>query len=140
MKGKKMTMKERLAKVEADKTERRKIFKELCNHVSKGYSLESFGALGVDSIRKYLKLFKEEFIQEELDEAFALGRQYWEEIGHRQANGSCLGNSRTWYYNMLNRYNWTDRVEVKAEHKGEVAINVISYATTRKPSEGIESK
>lgn len=139
MKGKKLTHNERIAKLEADKIERRKIFKELCDHVSKGYSVESFGPLSVVSIRKYLNLFKEEFVQEELDNALRQGRDWWEGIGRRQAAGDCLGNSRTWFYNMANRYGWREKIEVEAEHKGQVNVNVISYAT-RKASDNSESE
>jgi len=103
MKGKKLTVKERQEKLEASKIERRKIFKELCDHVSQGLSLECFVPLSPNSIREYLKTYKEEFVQEELDNAMRSGRGYWEGLGRSQANGSCLGNSRTWYYNMANR-------------------------------------
>lgn len=131
MKGKKLSNKERIEKLEADATERRKIFKELCEHISGGFSLESFAPLGTDSIRKYLKVFKEEFVQEELDNAMRSGRSYWEDIGKRQANGECLGNSRTWFYNMANRFGWREKLEVEAEHKGQIAINVVSYASKK---------
>jgi|SRR5690242_4253688 len=131
MKGKKLTVRERKEKLEACKTERRKTFKELCDHVSQGLSLECFGPLGPDSIRKYLKTYPEEFVQEELDNAMRNGRDWWEKIGRSQANGSCLGNSRTWYYNMANRYGWREKLEVEAEHKGQVSVNVVSYATQK---------
>lgn len=139
MKGKKLSAKERVAKLEADATERRKIFRELCEHVSKGFSLESFGPLGTDSIRKYLKTYQEEFVQEELDNAMRQGRDWWEGIGRRQAAGDCLGNSRTWFYNMANRYGWREKIEVEAEHKGQVSVNVISYAS-KKLSQCTEDK
>lgn len=128
MKGKKMTTSERMQKLEEDKTERRKIFKELLAHVEQGLSVESFGPLSDVSIRKYLNLYKEEFVQEELDEAKRKGRAYWEAVGKRQANGECLGNSRTWFYNMANRFGWRKKLEVEAEHKGQISVNVISYA------------
>lgn len=131
MKGKKLSAKERREKLENDKSERRKIFRELCDHVSRGYSLDCFGPIGDDSIRKYLKVYPEEFVQEELDDAMRKGKAQWEDIGHRQANGTCLGNSRTWYYNMANRYGWREKLEVEAEHKGQVNINVVSYATQK---------
>jgi len=95
MKGKKLTLKERQAKLEEDKNERKKIFKELCDHVRAGYSLDCFGPLSEVSIRKYLKVYQEEFIQEELDAALRESKTYWEGIGRRQANGECLGNSRS---------------------------------------------
>ncbi len=103
MKGKKLSAKERIEKLEADKNERRKIFKELCEHVGRGMSVESFPPLSANSIRKYLKDYPEEFCQEELDNAMRQGRDWWENVGRRQANGECLGNSRTWFYNMANR-------------------------------------
>lgn len=129
MKGKKLTAGERINKLENDAVERRKIFKELLAHLEQGLSLESFGPLSANSIRKYLNLYKDEFVQEELEEAQRKGRSFWESIGKRQANGECLGNSRTWFYNMANRYGWREKLEVEAEHKGQVSVNVISYAS-----------
>jgi hypothetical protein len=83
------------------------------------------------SIRLYLKTYPEEFIQEELDNSLREGKIYWEDIGSRQANGNCLGNSRTWFYNMANRYGWKERLDIEAEHKGTVNVNVVSYASQR---------
>lgn len=131
MKGKKLSHKERVEKLEQDTTERKRVFKELCEHVSKGYSLDCFGPLGTDSIRKYLKVYPEEFVQEELDNSLRQGKEYWETIGSKQANGQCLGNSRTWFYNMSNRYGWRDKIDVEAEHKGQLAVNIVSYASSK---------
>ena len=131
MKGKKLSAKERMAKLEKDAAERRRVFKELCDHLSKGYSLDCFPTMSDVTVRKFITLYPEEFVEEELVEAKRHGKLHWEGIGHRQALGSCLGNSRSWYYNMANRYGWREKVEIEAEHKGEVAINVISYATTK---------
>lgn len=131
MKGKKLSIKERMAKLEGDKAERKKIFKELLDHVSSGLSMESFGPLSLTSVKTYLSSYPEEFVQEELDNAIRNSRSYWEDIGKRQANGQCLGNSRTWFYNMANRFGWREKLEVEAEHKGQVNINVVSYATQK---------
>ena len=131
MKGKKITNRERVARLAEDKNERRKIFKELCEHVERGLSLESFAPLSDVSVKKYLNLYPEEFIQEEFEEARRKGRDWWENIGRRQAMGDCLGNSRTWYYNMANRYGWREKIDIEAEHKGQVSVNVISYATQK---------
>lgn len=129
MKGRKLTTQERNEKLENDKGERRKLFKELLAHVEMGLSMESFGPLSEVSIKKYLTVYPEEFIAEELDEAKRRCRGYWEQIGRRQSNGECLGNSRTWFYNMANRFGWREKIEVEAEHKGQVQVNVVSYAT-----------
>jgi hypothetical protein len=131
MKGKKLTHKEKIMKLEADKNYRRSIFKDLCAHVARGYSLDCFPSLSIVSIRLYLKTYPEEFIQEELDNSLREGKIYWEDIGSRQANGNCLGNSRTWFYNMANRYGWKERLDIEAEHKGTVNVNVVSYASQR---------
>lgn len=131
MKGKKMTTRERVEKLEQDKVERRRVFKELCDHVSAGYSLECFELLSANSIRKYLTAYPEEFSQEELENAQRSGRVWWEGVGRRQANGECLGNSRTWFYNMANRFGWREKIDVEAEHKGQVSVNVISYSTQK---------
>lgn len=131
MKGKKLTAKERLAKLEEDKNERRRIFKELCDHIAGGLSIESFGPLSDVTIKKYLSVYPEEFVEEELKDAMRRGRSYWETLGKRQAAGDCLGNSRTWFYNMANRFGWREKLEVEAEHKGQVNVNVISYATQK---------
>lgn len=139
MKGKKLSYKERIDKLEADKTERKRIFRELCAHVEKGYSLDCFVPLSVNSIRRYINVFKDEFIQEELDEAMRQGKVYWETIGDKQANGQCLGNSRSWYYNMANRYGWRDKIDIEAEHKGQLAVNIVSYSS-KKPLQCAEDE
>jgi hypothetical protein len=131
MKGRKLTNKERVEKLEQDKNERSKIFKELCAHIAGGLSLESFSLLSPNSVRTYLSKYPEEFCQEELDNAMRQGRAYWESIGKRQANGECLGNSRTWFYNMANRFGWREKLEVEAEHKGQVNVSIVSYATKK---------
>lgn len=131
MKGKKMTLKERMEKIERDKNERRRLFKALCDHVSNGLSIESFSEVTTNTLKSYFKLYPEEFSGEEFDTALQKGREYWEDIGRRQANGNCLGNSRTWYYNMANRFGWREKLEVEAEHKGQIAINVVNYASQK---------
>lgn len=133
MKGKKMTCSERKKKLESDKTTRRQTFKELCIHLAKGLSLDCFSALSKDSIITYCDKFPDEFIKEELQQAIRDGKDWWENIGRSQANGSCMGNSRTWYYNMSNRYGWRDKVDIESENKHSVSVNVVSYAST-KPS------
>ena len=81
------------------------------------------------NVRIFVK--SEEFVEEELKDAMRRGRSYWETLGKRQAAGDCLGNSRTWFYNMANRFGWREKLEVEAEHKGQVNVNVISYATQK---------
>ena len=140
MKGKKMSGVERQVKAGEDAIERRKIFRELCEHVRKGYSLQCFPPLSEVTVRKWLKVYPEEFIEGELEVALREGQSGWEEIGRKQSNGSCLGNSRSWYYNMVNRYGWREKVDIAAEHKGQVSVNVISYATSKGSHDSAEDE
>ncbi len=124
----KLNYKETMEKVEADIVFRRKIFNDLCTHLREGYSFDCFPALSDTAIRKYTQIYPEDFVQEDIDNALRLGKQTWETIGHRQATGQCLGNSRTWYYNMSNRYGWRDKVDIEAEHRGSLAVSIVNYA------------
>lgn len=131
MKGKKRTVVQLHHYIEESALERRKIFKELLKHIEAGFSLESFPPLSENSIKTYLERFKEEFVEEELRQAMRQGRVMWESIGKRQADGQCLGNSRSWYYNMANRYGWREKIDIEAEHKGSIEVSVVSYATKK---------
>ena len=82
-------------------------------------------------MEKYLEIYPEEFIWEDLEEAMRKGRQYWEHLGKRQADGTCLGNSRTWYYNMANRYGWAEKQQIETDNKHAIAVNVVSYASQK---------
>ena len=79
MKGRKLTAKERSDKLESDALERKRVFKELCEHVAGGLSLDCFGPLSVVSIREFLKKHPLEFVEEELIDAMRLGKSYWED-------------------------------------------------------------
>ena len=103
----------------AESPERRAaVFRELCQHVIAGYSVECFGALSPASVKDCFEKYPEEFDREEYEQAIRDGQLGWEKIGRQQATGSCVGNSRSWYYNMANRYGWSDRQRVETEHKG----------------------
>ena len=135
MKGKKLSYQERVLKLESDASERRRVASALCKHLSEGYSVESFSELTTNSLKRYMNLYKEEFIPEEIELAVQQGRDMWESIGRKQATGDCLGNSRTWWLNMAHRYKWSDRVNIETEHKGSVAVNIVSYASSKVPTD-----
>ena len=131
MKGKKCTNQERRERLKTCEIERRKVFKELCQHVSNGFSIDCFAVLAIETIQKYMQEYPREFIQEQLNEAIRKGKDMWEGIGYRQANGQCLGNSRSWYYNMANRYGWREKIDIEAEHKGSMQVNIVNYASKK---------
>lgn len=135
MKGKKLGARERINKLRESPVERTKCFKKLLQHLATGYSIDCFTDLSEKSIKEFIEKYPEEFCEEELLDAVRDGKQYWEGLGVRQSNGTCMGNSRSWYYNMVNRYGWREKVDIKAEHSGQVSVAIIDYAT-HKASKG----
>jgi hypothetical protein len=134
MKGRKLSSKEEKEKLQASADYRRKVFKELLAHIKQGYSLDCFGPISLSCIKEYLKTYPEQFCGDELEEAQRQAKTGWETLGRKQADGTCLGNSRSWYYNMANRYGWAEKQEVKQEHSGGVSVNIVSYASTKTPT------
>lgn len=130
-KGKKLTHKETINKLETDKAFRKQIFKGLLDHIRKGSSLDCYGPLSESSIRTYIKAYPDEFVGAELELAQRDAKDYWEGLGRRQAEGTCLGNSRSWYYNMSNRFGWSDRQRVDVDAKHEISVSVVSYASKK---------
>ena len=113
-------------------SEAKKIFEKYYKHLAAGYSKDSFFDVSPQRFNQLRETFKDVFDEEEYEKALVKGRFGWENIGRRQAEGSCLGNSRTWYYCMANKYGWSDKHEVTAEHKGTVSVNVVNYARPQK--------
>ncbi len=116
--------------------EREKLFKKLLDHIAQGFSLESFPECSEKVLKKMFECFPIEFCQEEMDVALKKGRHFWEKVGKDQSLGKCLGNSSSWKFNMSAKYGWTDKVDVRAEHTGAVAVQVVSYAASCESAEG----
>ena len=131
MAAKKLSRKERTEMIKSNPKYRAQMFSDICSHLRDGYSLDCFGPLSEQSILDYTKLYPEEFVFEDLVEARREGKEGWESIGRDQATGKCLGNSRSWYYNMANRYGWRDKIDIEAQHSGQVQIEIVNYATKK---------
>ena len=134
MRGKKVNASERKGKLSADPQYRKEVFKGLLDHIRQGYSMDCYSLITVAMIDEFTKIFPLEFPLEEIIEAQRDAKLGWERIGREQAIGTCLGNSRSWYYNMSNRYGWSDRVDLKAKTEGSVSVNIVSYSS-KKPSQ-----
>ena len=129
--GKRATQKEFWEKMKKDPAIRRKTFEKLLAHVRAGLSLSCFSDMSLKSVEECLEKYPEEFCSLELQCALRDGQNYWENLGKMQANGSCMGNSRSWYYNMSNRYGWSDKQDIKAEHSGSMQVQVVSYSSQK---------
>lgn len=94
---------------------------ELIDHMSKGYSYESFaGSIGV--VKKTLYNWEESFLEwgEAKEIAFEKCRLFWEKLGidhvintsdsfgEGQSSSRSL-NSTVWIFNMKNRFKWRDK-------------------------------
>lgn len=129
--GKKQSYKEYTQLLESDQKERQKLFKAFLAHLKEGLSPEAFYLVSFQRLKDLLQRYKNEFDEEEIQISCQEGRDWWERLGKAQANGQNLGNSRAWWYNMVHRYGWSDKVEVKATHDGTVNVNIVSYADTQ---------
>lgn len=118
----------------ASKEGRTELFKELKKHVENGFSLDCFATLSSVEIEQWLNEFPNEWIESELSESIRKAKAMWESIGYRQAQGTCIGNSRSWYYNMSNRYGWRDKIDQNIESKQSLTVNVVDYSKL-KPSD-----
>ena len=119
---------------EEDKAAREQLCIELCAHLAEGYSFECFPKCEKTRLARLIEAFKEEFPHQALDKARQMGQYDWESIGKRQADGRCLGNSRSWFYNMANRYGWRDKVDLQADTKGSLSVQVVNYSSTHRDS------
>lgn len=131
MKGRKLKTRERMDSLKDSMDERKKLFKKLCGHIESGYSLDCFPELSDSSITFMMKEYPGEFVEEELICSIRRAKMMWEDIGHRQASGNCLGNSRSWFYNMINRYGWHEKSEVKQDVKGQVSVSIVNYGAAK---------
>lgn len=103
----------------------------LCAHLAEGLSMQCFPSISRNFLATLIKDYPEDFDKDMLDAAMVDGQEWWERLGSDQANGKNVGNSRTWYYNMSNRYGWCDKVDLKAKHEGSLNVSIVNYS---KPS------
>lgn len=122
------TYKERREALKDDEQFRAWIHNKLLQHLREGFSFESLGILANSTMKEAIKNYPESFDLEEIENAMNEGQDMWERLGHAQSNGKNLGNSRTWFYNMANRYGWSERSKVDIDAKQQVQVQVISYA------------
>jgi hypothetical protein len=103
--------------------------KKLLRHLEDGYSMDCFYFVSRAYLRSLFEQFPEDFPAEDIERARLKGQLMWEDIGKRQSEGTCLGNSRSWYYNMSNRFGWTDKQKIDHDIQGKVSVSVVSYAS-----------
>ena len=122
------TYKERRDALKDDEKYREWLHKRLLQHLREGLSAQCFGILDKTTMSEAIKKYPQSFDMREIESAVDEGQARWEQLGYAQANGKNLGNSRTWYYNMANRYGWSEKSKVDIDAKQAVTVQVVSYA------------
>lgn len=134
MAKKRMTYSERQALFHSNAAYRVEVFEGLLKHLRDGFSVDCYSPCSVRLIEESYVKYPLEFDKGAIEEAICDGKAGWEALGKAQANGTCMGNSRTWFYNMSHRYKWSDRQTIDSNVQGSVSVNVVNY-TRAKPSQ-----
>lgn len=117
--------------VEVKKTGRPTKYKEeycdmLIEHMSKGFSFETFAAVidvNQDTLHEWAKV--NPIFSEAKKTAFLKCRYFWENIGIEGLWNEPLGrtlNTGVWVFNMKNRFKWSDRVEVSGDDEKPIVL------------------
>jgi len=110
---------------------RKWVFQELCKHVESGSSPQGFEWISPNTAVKYFDMYPEEFRKDRYEISLRKGFDWWESVGKRQTLGTCPGNSRTWYYNMSNKYGWSDRQQIQSDSKVTTQVQIVNYGDTQ---------
>jgi hypothetical protein len=102
----------------------------LIDHMSKGFSFESFaGIVETDRQTIYNWTDKHPEFFDAKKEAFEKSRVFWEEAALKglwnDKDGPQLNNT-IWIFNMKNRFGWKDKVEVEETGTKEIKISIDS--------------
>lgn len=109
---------------------------KLIDHMAKGYSFESFGAIinvARSTVEDWVKA--QECFRGAKEEAFLRSREFWERQGIEglwSGDGDLKINPTIWIFNMKNRFGWRDKVENTGE------ISVTPYIIKRRNGEEVE--
>lgn len=87
----------------------------LIEHMSKGFSFESFsGLIDVSNKTLYNWLDNQPKFLHAKEVAFEKSRLFWEDVGIQLSTGICAGNASVAIFNMKNRFprQWRDKHEL----------------------------
>ncbi len=98
----------------------------LIDHMTLGYSFESFGSrilVGKDTLYQWVKKFPEFADAKKI--ATSLSRSEWEDMGIKGVVGHYGKefSAPTWIFNMKNRFGWADKIETQGETQHTFTLN-----------------
>lgn len=100
--------------------ERKDLCKKYCEHIEKGYSDESFPECDIDTLKKYMAEYPDDFqvFGADVDRSKRIRRMFWEKIGILGTVGKLKGfSAKSWEFNMANRFGWRMRNDVTTENQ-----------------------
>jgi len=110
--------------------QRKNLLDAYLNHVKTGYSDKSFIVCDMDTFNSYCKKYPNDFPTDIVEQARRERLLYWEKLGIEGTEGKIKNyNSRSWEFNMKNRFKWSEKIEV--ENKGSV-VTSISFIEKKK--------
>ncbi len=100
--------------------ERMRAYKEFCEHISQGYSEDSFHTSKKIFTRMFT-VYPTEFTMDVLEELEAARREnlkFWEKLGIGGSMGKLPGfNALAWKFNISNRHGWRERSDMTSDDK-----------------------
>ena len=110
---------------------RKDFWKDLCEHLEAGYSLNSYPHASEMTIYKYATDFPEDCPVSALEEALRHGRKMWEKIGLGGATGKINKfSAAAWIFNMKCRYGMVEKIEVSGPNGGAITQAVVTAAVS----------
>ena len=118
--------------------QRKKLLDEYIRHISCGYSDKSFTLCDMDTFIHYCNKYPNDFPTDIIERAKRERLFFWERIGIEGTTGKIPGyNSRSWEFNMKNRFRWSEKIEL--ESRGNV-VTSISFVERKTDSKVLKEK
>lgn len=118
--------------------QRKKLLNDYIEHISAGFSDKSFIPCDMDTFSEYCKRYPNDFPTDIIEQNRRKRLLFWERIGIEGTTGKLAGyNSRSWEFNMKNRFKWSEKIEV--ESTGNV-VTSISFVERESESNKLKLK
>ena len=111
---------------------------EYLAHISSGYRDKSFTVCDMDTFTNYCNKYPNDFPTDMIERARRERMLFWERIGIEGTTGKIQGyNSRSWEFNMKNRFRWSEKIEL--ESRGNI-VTSISFVERKSDTKELKEK
>ena len=118
--------------------QRKKLLAEYLTHISSGYSDKSFPVCDMDTFMLYCEKYPNDFPTDIIEQGRRERLLFWERIGIEGTTGKIQGyNSRSWEFNMKNRFRWSEKIEL--ESRGNI-LTSISFVERKSDNRELKEK